>query len=331
MSEVSAGRYVQALLKATGCEEPRAAVRLKATAAIERYLQHLGEPEFPLHVEALASILGISMSAEQPKHSRDAELVPTTGGRVEIRVAADSPDTRRRFSIAHEISHTFFPDYAMKTWCRPDARHRRQGHLDDLIETLCDIGAAQLLMPDPWFASTAARVERALDLVALATQFGVSREAAIRRFVEGSHSCCAAVFFSWKLKPKQHRTIGQKNQQRLFGDVDEEIANAKRLRVDYSIPSRSFAATGRFVPTDKSVSLEGPLQSAATSGRPSDGHCFLDLGAAAGRYRASVVALWTADDDLGPNGESSVAAVVQPLDALERTQADGGERLFGNG
>ncbi|MCC7180964.1 MAG: ImmA/IrrE family metallo-endopeptidase [Acidobacteria bacterium] len=320
--------FVDALVRAAGAADARSAILLKAAEAIDRYRAQLGEPDFPLHVEALASFLGISLSQEPPTQSRDAELVPRAGGRVEIRVSSDRPETRRRFSIAHEISHTFFPDYEMKTWCRPDVRHRRRDNPEDLIEMLCDVGAAHLLMPDPWFGTDAARIKDAVDLIELATRFGVSREAAIRRYAEGHPDCCAAVFFSWKLKPAQQHTIGQRSQQRLFGDFDEEVARAKKLRVDYSIPNTVFAATGRFVPADKSVALDGVLYHAASTGRPVDGDCHLDLGAAAGRYRVLAVPVWTPDDGLGPEGENGVAAIILPLDLAARTQTAAGPRLF---
>jgi hypothetical protein len=326
---LAAHQFVAALVRAAGAADGRSAIRLKVGELIDQYRAQIGEPEFPLHVEALASLLGISLSDEPPIQSRDAELVPRAGGRVEIRVSRDRPDTRRRFSIAHEISHTFFPDYEMKTWCRPDARHRRRDNPEDLIEMLCDVGAAHLLMPDPWFGADAARIRDAAGLIELAATYGVSREAAIRRYAEAHPDCCAAVFFSWKLKPAQHRTLGLESQQRLFGDFVEEVARAKKLRVEYSIPNEAFAATGRFVPNDKSVALDGPLYWAASTGRPAEGDVHLDLGTAAGRYWVLAVPVWTPDEGVGPGGENSVGAIIRPLDSA-RVRASAGPKLFEN-
>jgi Zn-dependent peptidase ImmA (M78 family) len=302
---------VEALVSATGAVDPISAVRLKAAEAVERFCSVFGEPEYPLNIEALASLLGISISDKPPTHSRDAELVPKAGGRVEIRVREDGPETRKRFSIGHEISHTFFPGYEVKTWCRTDSRYRRRDNPDDLIEALCDVGSSHLLMPSRWFEPAAEQVTQAADLVELASYFGVSREALLRRYAEGNSGSCAAVFFSWKLKPVQQRRIGNRNQLRLIGTVEEEVAQARKLRVDYSIASEAFSATNRFIPNDKSVSDQSVLYATAVTNRPTEGACYLDLGSTAeGLYRVLAVPLWTPEEDRGLNGESSVGAII---------------------
>lgn len=158
----------------------------------------------------------------------------------------------------------------------------------------------------------------------------MSREAMLRRFAENHPSCVAALFMSWKLKPTQHTTIGQLDQQRLFGDPIEEARRAKRLRVDYSILSGAFAESGHYVPNDKSIKSEGPLYEAASTGRPCEGTCHLDIGTAAGDYRVLAVPTWTPDVELGPDGENGVAAIIQPLDVqrYSRKEKRAGPTLF---
>lgn len=320
---------IEALVQSTGTPDAVSAIRQKAKDAIEKYCTAFGEPTMPFPIEALASFLGIPVTQELPLHSKDAELVPVEGGRVAIRVHPDRPETRRRFSVGHEIAHTFFPNYQGKTWCRSDARYRRRDNPDEYLETLCDIGSAELLMPSPWFHADAARVTAAAELLLLAQTYGVSREAMLRRFAESHSGAVAAVFFSWKLKPTQHKTVGLRDQGRLFGDPIEEARRAKKLRVDYSIPSAEFAAVGYFIPSDKSVDCEGPLHTAASSGIPSDGVSQLDLGGATGRFRVLALPVWTADPDLGPAGQNGVAAIIEPLDRkASRASADRGPGLF---
>lgn len=309
---------IDRLVQSMGTPDAVAAVRRRAQQAFDAYRTVFGEPTMPLHIEALASFLGIAISEDSPVHSKDAELTPTEGGRVAIRVNPDRPETRRRFSIGHEIAHTFFPGYEGKTWCRTDARHRRREDPDQHLEMLCDVGSAELLMPHPWFQSDAARVKTAAELVALAQTYGVSREAMLRRFAENHTACVAAVFFSWKLKPTQHRTIGLREQGRLFGDATEVARQAKKLRVDYSIPSGGFAAAGYFIPSDKSVVSDGPLYAAASSGTPSDGVGHLDFGSLAAQFKILALPVWTADSELGPRGENAVAAIVEPLERENR-------------
>src|SRR5688572_7700182 len=122
-SERSAQRLIDELVRSTGSSDAPQAVRTKAKDLISRYVSTFGELETPPDVEVLSSMIGIRRSDDAPLHSQDAELVPDGQGGVEMRVNPDRPETRQRFSIAHEIGHTFFPDYATKIWCRPDSRY----------------------------------------------------------------------------------------------------------------------------------------------------------------------------------------------------------------
>jgi hypothetical protein len=305
---------IEQLVRETGASDAPAAIRLKARALLTTYVAQFGEPVMPIEVEELASLLGISRSDEPPVLSPDAELVPDGLGGVTMRVNADRPETRQRFSIAHEISHAFFPEYAAKAWCRTDARYRNRANPDDFLEMLCDIGAAELLLPEPWFSRDAAAATSADGLADLATTYRASREATLRRYAEMSSESAVAVFLSWKLKPTQRGTVGNPDQISFFGITpEEERRDALRLRIDYAIPSPVFLADGHFLPKDKSVDHEGPIYAAAASGKPHDADCYLDFGQASGTYRVSAVPLWTPNDELGANGENAVVALLRPL------------------
>jgi hypothetical protein len=277
-----------------------------------------GEPTIPFAVDALASFLGISCTDEAPVHSYDAELVPIEHGRVAIRVNPDRPETRKRFSMAHEVCHTFFPHYQTRIWCRTDARFRRRENPDDLLEMLCDIGASELVMPLPWFASDALVVCTGAELAELAGKYGASREATLRRYAEMSDRTAHAVFFSWRLKPVETRRLTNPDQQRLF-DIPDEEGPAKKLRLDYSIPSTAAVEAGFYLPPHKSVESEGPLYLAAT-GTPAQGTCQLDLGTAAGIYNVIALPVWTKDEDLGPAGENAVGAIIEPIETTHHTR-----------
>lgn len=318
------------LVRSTQASDPFEAIRLKAKDAIARYTSVLGEPEMPLNIDAVASLLGITKSEELPAFSEDAELVPEAGGRVSIRVNPDRPETRIRFSIGHEVSHTFFPNYQVKSWCRTDARYRRRDNPDDLIEMLCDVGAAELLLPAPWFVEDAKLVASAAGLIELAKKYSVSTEATLRRFAETHSDCLAAVFFSWKLKPTQKRSLGRSDQPS-FLDLNpaEEGRLARQLRLDYCIPSREFSKRGLFLPKDKSVKNEGPLFQAASTHEGCEGECWLDLGQAAGEYSVMAIPLWTAQGELGPRGEIAVAAIIRPKKRLSSTRPKPATSIFG--
>lgn len=125
----------------------------------------------------LADALGIEVVARQDLD--DARLV-TSGGMPRIEFNPQRRPARIRFSVAHEIGHTLFADYADRDRYR-DLDARRAD--DWQLEVLCNVAAAELLMP-----AGALPIGEAsdLDLVRLLDQrarFGVSTEALLRRVV----------------------------------------------------------------------------------------------------------------------------------------------------
>lgn len=311
---MTARALIDRLIAESGATDAETAIRRHARGLLASLEEQFGSIDLPVNVEVLASLKGISKSDLPPVHSEDAELVPTGGGGVEYRVNPNRPETRQRFSVAHEIGHTFFPDYQSKTWCRTDARYRRRDDPDDLVEMLCDVAASELLMPVARFTADVAEVRTADQLASLAKTYLVSTEAVLRRFAEVHPGAVVATFFSWKLKPTEHSTVGNLAQQNLFGlDPAEEARRARRLRVEYSIPSGAFRAAGHFVPADKSVENDGPLYVAASTRTGATGECELAFGQSSGRYRVIALPVWTEQTELGPSGESAVAAVLEPL------------------
>jgi hypothetical protein len=293
------------------------AIRTRAAQVIEEFISVFGEPErMPLDLLALASFLGIRVGEDAPAYSPDAELAPDGQGGVEMRLNPDRPETRQRFSIGHEITHTFFPDYSSHVWPRADARYRDLRNPDDYLEMLCDVGAAELVFPRRWFRRDAAGVATAAGLIELAQIYRASRQATVRRFAELHPGEVVAVFLSWRLKPTQQNEVGRAEQPDLFGtSPEEEVRQVRKLRVEYAIPSPGFKEAGYFVPRDKSVDRTCPVHDASAAARPADGDHYLDLGQASGLYRIHAVPLWTAEEDRGPNGEVTVAAIFEPLDA----------------
>lgn len=324
--------FIDGLVRSTEAADPVDAIRTKARELIDLYVATFGEPSMPIPIDVLASLCGISQSQDAPLFSPDAELAPDGAGGIAMRVNPDRPETRQRFSMAHEITHTFFPNFSTREWTRADARYRDRSNPDEYLEMLCDIGAAELLFPSPWFPTDAACVTDSGGLVRLASTYRASREATIRRFAEISPESIAAVYFVWKLKPTQKGTVGRKQQVNLFGITpEEELAAALRLRIEYAIPSPTFKSQGHFLPVDKSIESDGPVFQAAVTGKPADGDCFLDLGQAAGTYRVSAVPLWAPSDQLGPNGENAVAAIIRPLSVPKqrrRAKQNTGPTLF---
>ena len=331
MTSQSSRALIAGLVRSSGLDDPISAIRQSAQRLIDGFAAAFyGDTEKPLDLRALASFRGIRIVDAPPVHSEDAEIGPSADGRVSIRLHPDRPETRRRFSLAHEIAHTFFPDFESRAWARADSRFRWVGHPDDELERLCDIGASELLFPTRWFPSDASEVTCAGDLVQLAATYGASREATLRRFAEYHSESLAAVYFRWSLKPSQAASIGQKDQLDIFGmDPEQRIREARRLRVGYVIGSHAFAAGDMFVPNDKSIESAGSIYDAARTGSPIDGVDFLDLGPAAGHYTVHAVPTWTAEGERGPLGESAVVAVLKPTASRsKRVNAHGSAAAF---
>jgi hypothetical protein len=125
-----------------------------------------GPPFNPL---MLADKLGIPVEALSD--IPDARTVPNNGG-VKIQFNPTRPRERVRFSVAHEIAHTLFPDVAQSV------RNRGGSPTSDdwQLEMLCNIGAAEIIMPIGSLPIQE-RMPAIKDLMAEVRRFDVSAEA----------------------------------------------------------------------------------------------------------------------------------------------------------
>jgi hypothetical protein len=110
-----------------------------------------------------------------------------------VLVNANKPKVRQRYSVAHEIAHTLFPDYA-ETVRRVGRLWRREGDNSE-FERLCQVGAAELLFPLAALVSAVGERGRGVrGVVRLAVQFDASVEATARRLVETAVEPMLAIF-----------------------------------------------------------------------------------------------------------------------------------------
>jgi len=174
----------------------------------------------------LADRLGIAV---QPNDSiLDAQTVPLGADSFRIDFNPNMPPARVRFSIAHEIAHTFFPD------CAEEVRHRnsRSGKVADAwqLETLCNIGAAEILMPLGWLGEIDHSALTIENILRKRDELEVSTEAILIRLIHLAGA--PAIAFAASCVES--------------GDL------AGRYRLDYVIPSRGwrgpFARAGTALP-----------------------------------------------------------------------------------
>jgi hypothetical protein len=133
----------------------------------------------PFDPTKLAEILGIRVVPRE--EVGDARTVPLPDHRLQIEFNPNKPRARVRYSIAHELAHTLFPD------CHKSVRHRasaEQQERDDWqLEMLCNLGAAELLMPIGSFPELRQEDLTIDRVLTLRKQFEVSTEAVLLRSI----------------------------------------------------------------------------------------------------------------------------------------------------
>jgi len=170
-----------------------------------------GPPFDPLK---LADVLEISTIPREDV--LDARILSTSSQRPQIEFNPNQPRGRMRFSIAHEIAHTLFPDCVENIRNRGLATEAREDNWQ--LELLCNIAAAEFIMPVG--EEIDSRVPVTIDnILKLQKQFDVSTEAVSIRLAKITIEPCT-IFAAARI-------------------TDDE--DAPLYRLDYSVCSRSSA------------------------------------------------------------------------------------------
>ena len=158
----------------------------------------------PFDPQTLAEGLGIPIHYTRDLRGADALIVHKQG---RFHILADARVRnfgRLNFTLAHEIAHTFFEGAADKVHLRSEDRAiYDQTPEGRTLERLCDIAAAEMLMPDSCFHPMAREQGfNARAVSRLASRFHVSLQAAAIRMVRWkSPSPVAIGFFEYGLPP----------------------------------------------------------------------------------------------------------------------------------
>ncbi len=179
----------------------------------------------------------LGMSVEPREGITDARTVPGPGESLKIEFNPNRPRGRIRYSIAHEIAHSFFPD------CSEQVRNRAgkseiEGD-DWQLEMLCNIAAAELVMPIGSFPDLRDKRVSIDDLMAIRKEYDVSTEALLLRFIRLTHTPCALFAAS----------------------RSESGAYEGRYRIDYAVASSTWT---RGVPSGQFL-RDGSLLSECTA------------------------------------------------------------------
>lgn len=138
-----------------------------------------GWPGPPFDPATLASWLKIDVIPRED--IRDARTLPKPDSTYQIEFNPHRSRGRVRYSIAHEIAHTFFPDCAEAIRNRV-AKEEQEGD-EWQLEMLCNIAAAEIIMPLGTFPDLRREKADLDELMRLRHEYDVSTEALLLRYI----------------------------------------------------------------------------------------------------------------------------------------------------
>ncbi|HKG03879.1 MAG TPA: ImmA/IrrE family metallo-endopeptidase [Conexibacter sp.] len=200
-------------------------------AICEEILREAGATP-PVDVELLVSLCGI-VDVEYGRQLWSGMLFQRDG-RLVARIREDDGLERRRFTVLHEGGHTFLPGF------RRARQHRCKGP-KTLEEHLCDLAAAELLLPRNEFVLDAARSDAGLAGVEqLAERYIASHQATAVRLVTLSTEPVMLLVLRYGNKPSER---------------GKDVACLPKLRLAWSVRQ----GTWPYPLPHKSVSRESPI------------------------------------------------------------------------
>lgn len=220
--------------------------------AIEAYAEKLrldaDQEELPVDVEMIASVKGVR--PRRGPHDFAGRIYAEADGQLVMDLNAEDSQERQRFTCAHEMMHTAFPNFSEERRYRLDATVESKP-LNQEEEFLCDLGAAALLMPAPFLGAYNLAEKGLASVRALAAEADVSLEAAGTRLAELSKEPVAFMVFEYGHKPADRRLLRR-------GEVVP-----KRVRLRYAHCSQLDIYLPRF----KSAADGGAIALAHASGK----------------------------------------------------------------
>lgn len=148
---------------------------------------------------------------------------------------------RQRFSGFHEVAHTFMPGYQLQMQVRCDPPYTDAAEVD--LETLCDVGASELLLPRRMVVADLTRADFGIQtMMNVADVYEASLQASGHRVVDLWPEDAMFLVAEVQNKPREH---------------DDPTAPAK-LRVSYAWRGGRWPYIRRF----KSINPGDPLERA---------------------------------------------------------------------
>ncbi len=167
---------------------------------------------------------------------------------------------RTRSNIFHEIAHTLFPDYQYHPAYRSAGRPRLF-EPEGQLEHLCDIAAAEFLMPMQFFERDLTRIGFASSSVQqLCSRYGASMEAVCLRMIESDGACCTlAPLEDWRNERKKR-------------------SDGYQVRVSYAAATARFRQAGAYLPPCLVLGNRSCIHLASRSKKATSGEECIELG-----------------------------------------------------
>ncbi len=201
-------------------------------------------PPIDLRMVASAQQVAVIEPAQLP--CAGCLLLDPTGGHFKIKLRASDHPRRQRFTGFHEVVHTFMPGCRLATQRRCDPLELPAEKLD--IEGLCDLGAAEFILPAEMVEADLAQADFGLATVAaISERYDASLQASAHRFVGLWPEPALLVVLDVRNKPSERN----------------DPSAPPKLRVRYALARGDWP----WIPKHKSVAGRDPLHG-ALAGQP---------------------------------------------------------------
>lgn len=221
--------------------------------------------------------LPVKLEAIVKQYNIDVYKVSLTGQRglstpdLGIFLEQDDRDTVQRYSLAHEIMEFLFHRIDQS---HPKLNLELLADLRKRKEALCELGAANLLMPMKFFKVVVQRMGFNIETGKhLASACQVSLTAALRRMLDTRIRKALLIYFTLSNSSGEFIPSAVK-QSNMFGPL-EFMDPPKKLRVSRTFVS-SYGEAG-FIPHEKSIESHTSIFKCYESGSPTSGFDELNL------------------------------------------------------
>ena len=240
----------------------------------------------------MAQVLGIRCQAVDAPWLEDA-MISVQEGQPTIFYRPERSQARTRFTIFHEIAHTLFPDYQYNNFYRSTSRPRLF-EPEGQLEHLCDVAAAEFLLPTDFFIGDLAEWGfSAATVPKLCARYGASLEAVCLRMIESNAATCAlALLEHW-----------QQDGKRQGGGL--------QVRVRYAAPTQLFREVGAYLPPRLALAPRSCIHQAARSKKTTGGEECIELGG--GRSQRFRIEALPMTSRRRRNGRTPVLAFFYPI------------------